>query len=209
MKHLLFILLVLFVLASCKKSDGVKPSGQGTKEISQSGNPLPSAPIDTDAFIHHISFSAPFQLVVMSVADTKLTMVYYENIDVLIPKQGYTLSFALHLKEDFSKSSLAKLDYTTVDEAGATDFDWVDDNLNNVIDKTVSDTTVNSIAMKKIKVNRKFTFTEDFADNQSAVAKEDSLYNINTEKIHFSSYVYFTKTYPTTYMSAVINYFKK
>jgi hypothetical protein len=94
----------------------------------------------------------------------------------------------LHLKEDFSKSSLATLDYTTVDEAGATDFDWVDDNLNNVIDKTVTDTTINTIAMKKINVNRKFTFTETFADNASAVAKEDSLYNINTEKIRFSSY---------------------
>ena len=208
MKYLIPILLVFFVLTGCKKSNDVVPPS-GTKVITKSSNPLPSAPIDTDAFIHQITFSAPFQLVVMSVADTKLTMVYYENVDVLIPKDGYTLSFALHLTEDFSHSSLAKLDYTTVDEAGGVDFDWVDDNLNNVIDKTVSDTTVNSIAMKKINVNRQFTFTEDFADNQAAIAKEDSLYNINTETIRFSSYVYFTKTYPATIMKAPINYFKK
>ena len=205
MKYLIPILLVFFVLTSCKKSNDVQPSGTGTK----TNNPLPSAPIDTDAFIHQITFSAPFQLVVMTVADTKLTMVYYENVNVLIPKDGYTLSYALHLTEDFSHSSLANLDYTTINEAGEVNLDWVDDNLNNVIDKTVSDTTVNNIAMKKINVNRQFTFTEDFADNKAALTKRDSLSNINTEKIRFSSYVYFTKTYPATVIAAPINYFKK
>ena len=209
MKYLIPILFVFFVLTSCKKSNDTIPAGKGTKGITQTNNPLPSAPIDTDAFIHQITFSAPFQLVVMSVADTKLTMVYYENVDVLIPNDGYTLSYALHLTEDFSHSSLAKLDYTTINEAGDINVDWVDDNLNNVIDKKVSDTTVNSIVMKKISVNRQFTFTEDFADNKAAIAKQDSLYKLQNETISFSSYVYFTKTYPATTMSAVINYFKK
>ena len=145
MKYLIPILFTFFVLTGCKKSNDITPTGQDTKTITN--NPLPSAPIDTDAFIHQINFSAPFQLVVMSVADTKLTMIYYENVDVLIPNNGYTLSYALHLTEDFSHSSLANMDYTTVNEAGDVNFDWVDDNLNNVIDKTVSDTTVNSIAM--------------------------------------------------------------
>ena len=205
MKYLIPILFVFFVLTSCKKSNDVQPSG----DITKINNPLPSAPIDTDAFIHQIAFSAPFQLVVMSVADAKLTMIYYENVDVFIPNNGYTLSYALHLTEDFSHSSLAKLDYTTVDEAGDVNFDWVDGNLNNVANKTVSDTTVNSIAMKKINVNRQFTFTETFADNKAAIAKQDSLYNLQNETISFSSYVYFTKTYPATTMCAVINYFKK
>jgi hypothetical protein len=209
MKYLILILFLFFVLTGCKKSNDAIPTGKGTKGITKTNNPLPSAPIDTDAFIHQITFSAPFQLVVMSVADTKLTLVYYENVDVLIPNDGYTLSFALHLTEDFSHSSLANLDYTTIDEAGDVNLDWVDDNLNNVTNKTVSDTTVNSIMMKKINVNRQFTFTEDLADKKAAIAKEDSLYNINTEKIRFSSYVYFTKTYPATTMKAVINYFKK
>lgn len=209
MKYLIPILLIFFVLTGCKKSNDATPAGKDTGAITKTTNPLPSEPIDTDAFIHQITFSAPFQLVVMSVADAKLTMIYYENIDVLIPTDGYTLSFALHLTEDFSHSSLAKLDYTTIDEAGNVDFDWIDDNLNNVIDKTVSDTTVNDIAMKKIKVNRQFTFTEDFASNKAAIAKQDSLYTLRNETISFSSYVYFTKTYPATIMSAPINYFKK
>lgn len=209
MKYLIPILFLFFVLTGCKKSNDAIPTGKGTKGTTKTNNPLPSAPIDTDAFIHQITFSAPFQLVVMSVADAKLTMIYYENVDVLIPSDGYTLSYALHLTEDFSHSSLAKLDYTTVDEAGDVNFDWVDDNLNNVSNKTISDTTVNSIAMKKISVNRQFTFTEDFADNKAAIAKEDSLYKLQNETISFSSYVYFTKTYPATTMSAVINYFKK
>ena len=207
MKYLIPILFTFFVLTGCKKSNDITPTGQDTKTITN--NPLPSAPIDTDAFIHQINFSAPFQLVVMSVADTKLTMIYYENVDVLIPNNGYTLSYALHLTEDFSHSSLANMDYTTVNEAGDVNFDWVDDNLNNVIDKTVSDTTVNSIAMKRIKVSRQFTFTEDFADNKAAIAKRDSLNKLQAETISFSSYVYFTKTYPATTMSAVIKYFKK
>lgn len=208
MKYLILILFAFFVLTGCKKSNTI-PGGKNTEPITKSNNPLPSAPIDTDAFIHQITFSAPFQLVTMSVADVKLTMIYYENVDVLIPKEGYTLSFALHLTEDFSRSSLAKLDYTTVDGAGNVDFDWVDDNLNNVTDKTVSDTTVNSIAMKKINVKRQFTFTETFADNKGAVAKQDSLYKLQNETIGFSSYVFFTKTYPTSTMYAPINYFKK
>lgn len=209
MKYLIPILFVFFVLTSCKKSNDIISAGKGTKTITKSNKPLPSAPIDTDAFIHQITFSAPFQLVVMSVADAKLTMVYYENIDVLIPADGYAFSYALHLTEDFSHSSLAKLDYTTINEVGDVNLDWVDDNLNNVTDKTVSDTTVNNIAMKKIRVNRQFTFTEDFADNKVAIAKQDSLYKLQHETISFSSYVYFTKTYPATTMSAPINYFKK
>jgi len=207
MKCLLPVLFVFFVLSSCKKSNDVNPSA--TKSITKINNPLPSAPIDTDAFIHQITFSAPFQLVVTSVADARLTMVYYEDVDVLIPNNGYTLSYALHLTEDFSKSSLAKLDYTTINEVGDVNVDWIDDNLNNVKDKTVTDTTVNNIAMKKISVNRQFIFTEDFATNEAAIAKQDSLYKLKTETISFSSYVYFTKTYPTTTMSAVIKYFKK
>ncbi len=193
-KYYLVLFLGLAVFTGCKKS-GVGPS-----------NPKP---IDTDALIHEIKFSAPAQYLAVSVSGTKLTIIYYENVTLLIPAQGANLSFAIHLQEDFSNSYLATLHYTTVDAYGDVDHDWVDDNLNNVTAKTVKDTTIAGAKTTKITVQRPFIFSKDYETNQAAVLGEDSIMNRKTDKIGFASFVYFTKTYPATSTSSQLYYVKK
>jgi hypothetical protein len=195
-KFYLILLISLTFFAACKKS-AVGPATQTTK------------PIDTDALIHSIKFSAPAQYSAVSVSGTKLTIIYYENVTLLIPAEGSTLSYAIHLKENFSQTGVATFDYTTVDAYGDVDHDWVDDNLNNVTAKTVTDTTIAGVKNTKITVQRPFIFARTYTTSQAAVLGEDSILNRKTDKVNFSSYVYFTKTYPATSTSAQMYYIKK
>jgi len=192
LKYILPILLITFLTISCSKS-GLSPTAK---------------PIDTDALIHQISFNAPSQFVATSVAGSKLTMIYYENVSLLIPANGLNLSYALHLEEDFSSAALKSFDYTTVDQSGDVTFDWVDDNLNNVTAKTIKDTVINAAKWSKITVQRPFTFSKTYTDNKSAVSVQDSVLNLKSDKISFSSYVYFTKTYPASTTSVGVYYVK-
>jgi hypothetical protein len=195
-KYYLVLLVAFAVFAGCSKSARVGPA-------------TTSKPLDTDAFIHSIQFNAPAQYSGVTVSGNQLTIIYYENVTLLIPTEGATLSYAIHLQEDFSSSALANLDYTTVDAYGDVDHDWVDGNLNNVIAKTVTDTTISGVATTKINVERPFIFSKTYATNQAALLGEDSVVNRKSDKISFSSYVYFTKTYPATTTSAQVFYIKK
>jgi hypothetical protein len=195
MKHLKYILplMMLFALAGCKKSGDAN---------------LVTAPIDTDLFVHHITFAAPTQFSAGKITSNTITIVYNENVNILVPKLGYELSYALHLKEDFSSTVLKSFSYITVDKQGNITTNWVDDNLNNVSGKTIRDTTVAGIAMVNVNVQRPFTFTKTYANNASAVSALDSIAKLQTDKIIFSSYLYFTKTYPATLTNSNVFYAK-
>jgi hypothetical protein len=191
MKNLIFGFLVLLAFTGCEKS-GIKPT----------------TPIDTDAVIHTISFSAPTQFAATSVIGDTLKTIFYENVSLLIPADGLNLSYALHLKEDFTSSALINFNFTTVDAYGDVTYDWVDDNLNNVTAKTEKDTVINGKNVAKITVQRPFTFSETYTSAQLAINEQDSLLKRTTDKINFSSYVYFGKTYPATSTSTPIYYVK-
>src|ERR1700761_5098303 len=211
MKHLNYILpaaLLLIATTSCKKLTDTTPASKLNNKTSVTQTSVPSAPIDTDLLIHSISFSAPTQYVITSVAGNEITMVYNENVNLFIPKQGYDLSWAIHLTEDFSSAILSKFDYATVDDQGHINTDWVDDNLNGVNSKTVTDTTIKNMAMVKINVQRQFTFTKEYADNATAVPAQNTILLITTNKIAFSSYVSFTENYPATSASLPVTYIK-
>lgn len=184
---------MVFTFAGCKKSS-VKPTSP--------------KPVDTDALIHQIKFSASDQFAATSISGTTLTIIYYENVTLLIPAEGLNLSYAIHLQEDFSASALAKLNYTTIDAYGDVDHDWVNGNLNDVTAKTEKDTTVANVKFTQITVQRPFTFSKPYSTLQAAILGQDSLLNRKTDKINFSSYVYFTKTYPATSTSENIYYTK-
>lgn len=188
----LILLFVLAVFAGCHKS---------------SVHPI-TKPVDTNALIHQIKFSAPAQYAAVSVSGTKLTIIYYENVTLLIPAQGLNLSYSIHLKEDFTNSTLINYDFTTIDQSGNVDHNWVDDNLNNVSAKTEKDTTIAGVKTTSIIVQRPFTFTRNYTTNQAAVMGGDSLLNRKTDSIAFSSYVYFTKTYPATFTTSALYYVK-
>lgn len=195
MKQIKFILpiIVLFItIAGCKKG-------------SQS---TPKTAIDTNLFIHQISFAAPTQYTGITVNNNTVSLIYNENVNIFLPKQGYELSYAVHLKEDFTNTALASFTFTTVDSEGDVTTNWVDDNLNNITAKTVKDTTVNNLPMAEITVKRPFTFTKTYPDHQSALNEQTYLSKLISDKIDFSSYVYFTKTYPATATSTPLVYQK-
>lgn len=191
-KYVLVPLFILAVFASCHKSSGVGPK----------------TPIDTDALIHEIKFMPTAQYSGVSVSNTTLTIIYYENITLLIPAKGSELSWSIHLKEDFSSSALINYHYTTIDQAGDINHDWVDDNLNNVSAKTTKDTTVAGVSTVKITVQRPFTFSKAYTTNAAAIAGEDSILSRKSDIIKFSSYVLFTKIYPADSTSAAVYYIK-
>jgi hypothetical protein len=195
MKYLITAIVLMMIMAGCKKS--------------QAAGPVTAKPIDTDAFIHQISFAAPNQYVATSVSGDTLRMIYYENISIYLPSQGYKFSYALHLIENFNNSTLKNFQYTTIDAEGDVDVNWVDNNLNNIGSaKTVKDTTINNLVVTEVTVQRPFTFSKAYADNQAAVNEENAILKITTDKINFSSYVYFTTTYPATNTDIPVYYVK-
>jgi hypothetical protein len=192
-KYILPLLALFLAVAGCRKA-----SNEST---------APKA-IDTNLFIHQISFAAPDQYTGVKVNGDTTSLIYNENVNIFLPKEGYVLSYAVHLKEDFSSSALASFTFTTVDAEGDVTTNWVDDNLNNITAKTVKDTTVNNIAVVQITVKRPFTFKKAYPDHQSALKEQQYLSTLTTDKINFSSYVYFTKTYPATATSTPVYYQK-
>ena len=193
-KYLILLPIVIFAFAaaSCRKS----------------GNVTPSKPIDTDAVIHSITFTIPTQFVATSTNGPKLTMIYYENVSLDIPSKGLDLSYALHLTEDFSSSTLANFDYFTIDQDGHINVNWVDSNLNNVSAKTEKDTVVNNVPVTRITVQRPFTFSKTYGTAAEATDEQTQLLVRKGDKINFSSYVYFTKTYPASTLTTSVLYVK-
>lgn len=148
-------------------------------------------------------------MVKTSVSGNKLILVFDENVDLLFPLEGYLKTSAVHLKEDFSKTMLAGIDYTTVAEGGNTTYNWVDDNLNNVILKKVTDTVINKVKMVKINVHRPFTFSKQYASNQAALSDQTQFINKTDDTVSFTSFGYYNlKNYQPRSASAVLVYGK-
>jgi hypothetical protein len=193
-KYIIIAITLFFAFSSCGKKS-VKPSTAST--------------VDTDAIIHSVTLQSPAQYVLTSVVGDTLEMTYYENVKLSISDQGYTLSYAIHLIEDFSNTSLAKVNYITYDEAGDINYDYVDDNLNDVSAKSVKDTIIGGVASKVITVQRPFIFKKPYATNQAAIMGQDSIDAVTTQNMNFHSYVYFEKTYPATSQGTNLYYVKQ
>ncbi|MGN6178934.1 MAG: hypothetical protein ACTHNW_07120 [Mucilaginibacter sp.] len=209
--YLSFAFLAILVATSCQKAS-VTPSKSSKSFLGNSSASTTKTDtgttIPTDVLIHHVTFSAPPQFAAVSVSGTQLNVTYYENIVLLIPKQGVTLSYAIHLKEDFSFSTLVNYQFNAYNAYGNVTHEWIDDNLNNVAGKTVKDTTINDTLKEKITLQRPFLFSKSYATSQAAIAGRDSLLARTKDNIVFSSYIYFTSTYPTTYATSNLYYVK-
>jgi len=193
-KYIIIVAILFFAFSSCHKK-GVAPAT--------------TSKVDTDAIIHSITLMAPPQYVLTSVVGDTLEMTYYENVRLSISDAGFTYSYAIHLIEDFSNTSLAKVNYITYDEAGNINYDYVDDNLNDVSAKSIKDTTIAGVASKIITVQRPFIFKKPYATNQAATMGQDSIDAVTTQNMNFHSYVYFEKTYPATSQGTNLYYVKQ
>jgi len=211
---LAFVIFLMLAVTSCQKVDvtPTKPSKTITGNTGSTTKTDTTAATTTatnaDLLIHHVTFNAPAQFAAVSVSGTQLNVTYYENVVLLIPKKGVTLSYAIHLKEDFSFSALSNYQFNAYNAYGNITHEWIDDNLNNVAGKKVKDTTINDTLKEKITLQRPFLFSKSYATSQAAIAGRDSLLARTKDNIVFSSYIYFTSTYPTTYATSNLYYVK-
>jgi len=199
MKPVLILFLVLTSASGCHKS-GIAPqhtgktSGDTTKTGGFSQTPPDTTPkLTHDDSIHLATFSLKPQIVKTTQSGKKLTLVYHEDVSLLFAGEGYLRTSAVHLHEDFSKSALAGLDYTTVAQGGNITLNWVDDNLNNVILKTVTDTSVNGHKMVKITVRRAFTFVKNYSTADEAGEGQKEFAARQNDVVTFSSYCYYNQ----------------
>jgi hypothetical protein len=201
MKIILSAILIAMIFTGCSKKTDVTP----TYPVVQAKAKDTTTTISVDNLIHTIVFNAGLQVVKTSVTNQTLTLQFNENINMYITADGLGLSYAVHLFENFQQSQLAGLDFTTVNEYGNTTFDWVD-----VILKTVTDTVVNTVAIKKINVSRPFTFVKTFDSNQSAINQQNMLLTKYNDKVTYKAYCYYNqKTYVADSVSVNLVYVRK
>lgn len=194
LKYLTLTFILFFAVTSCKKSK-VKPT--------------PPIKLDTASQIQRIKFGIPNQYAITLISDNVLDIVYYENVSLFVPNEdSVDFTRSMHLKEDFSATLLKNVYFTTIDPYGNVESNYVDDNLNDVDSKTITDTTIAGIPMKNITVERPFFFTKTYVDNASAIAAQDSVDAIKTDRISYSSFVYFNKMYPAATATASLTYIK-
>lgn len=167
MKLFFFLIFSAIVIAGCNKNSDVSPKNNNGKSSKTTGDGSSQTSKDTtpklthDDSIHMAAFKVNPQVVKTSVSGTKLILIFNENVDLLFSIEAYQKTSAVHLLENFQKTMLAGFDFTTVAEDGNITSNWVDDNLNNVILKSVTDTLINNTKMVKINVHRPFTFSKD------------------------------------------------
>ena len=216
MKPLLTLILALIIVSGCTKNgiapqnNGNKSSGDNSKTSSDGSSQTPpdtTPKLSHDDSIHIATFNVKPQAVKASLAGTKVILVYDENVNLLFSLEGYQRTSAIHLHEDFRKSPLAGFDYTTVAEGGNTTLNWVDDNLNNVILKTVTDTIINNRKMVKVNVHRAFTFVKDYSSAHAANEEREEFGQRTADSVTFSSYCYYNqKNYRPALTSASMVY---
>jgi len=211
MKTLFSLFLISVIVWGCSKKAGISPASPGdtTKTTTPvSAKPDTAVKLTKDDTIHMPAFIIYAQKVKTDVSGKTLIMALDENVNIFLLAEGYQQTYAVHLKENWKKTSLAAFDFTTVNGDGQTTFNSIDDNLNNVKFKTISDTTINGVPVKKINVHRKLTFSKTYGSAQLATDQQNLLLAKTDELITFSSYTYYKKNYPVTSAVAYLQYVK-
>jgi hypothetical protein len=203
MKITLATIFLACILASCGKNNDVKPISNSTTSINTATITTTAnnstVPMTHDDSLHLVIFNIKDQQVKTAVSGSTLTLTLNENVDIYLTAEGYAKTSSLHLLEGLNHTLLAGFDFTTVNEDGQTTLNWVDDNLNNVKLKTVTDTVVNNVKVVKVNVSRPFTFFKTYNSAGDAVAYQNYLLTDVSDIITFSSYCYYNqKVYQTS-----------
>jgi hypothetical protein len=203
MKIIVFTIFAAILFAGCKKATVKPPGSSQTTALSDS-----ALKVIADNLLHQPAFNAAAQQIKTSVTNQKLTLLFNENVNILLTADGYYKTSAIHLSEDFYDTMFSSFDFTTVNEYGMVTPDWVDDNLNNVL-KTVKDTFINNVHMVNVNVNRQFTFFRIYDSNQTAVNQQNLFLNNPNDQITLTSYCYYNqKNYPPYSVNAKVIYTK-
>lgn len=210
MKTILPILLISIVLFSCSKQGDVKPTSTDSTKTNNghlSATSDPTVKLSHDDSIHMAAFIIYPQNVKTSVNGKTLNLVFDERVNIFLMADAYEQTYAVHLKEDFKKSVLAAFDFSTEGENGVTAYNYVEDNLNNIRFKTVTDTLIKGVKVKKIAVHRQLTFSKTYDSQQLATDQQNIILSHYQDFITFSAYTYYKqKNYPTTSAVAFVKY---
>lgn len=215
MKTVFPLLLVSVIFWGCSKSaevtpvKSVNPVDTSKTTVPVSVKPDSTVKLTKDDTAHMAAFIIYAQKVKTNVSGKTLVMSFDENVNIFLLAEGYQKTSAVHLKEDWKRTSLAAFDFTTVNEDGNTTFNSIDDNLNNVKFKKISDTAINGVPVKKINVHRMLTFSKAYGSAQLATDQQNLLLAKTDELITFLSYTYYNqKNYPATSAVANVQYVK-
>jgi hypothetical protein len=205
MKVLFLIVLLSVILWGCSKQNDLTPI-----IINQTKPPTDTTKkITRDDSIHKVAFIIYPQKVKTSVSGKTLILAFDENVNLFLFADAYKITSAIHLKEDLKKTSLGAFDFTTLNQDGQTTFNFVDDNLNNVKFKSITDTTINHVKVVKVNVHRLLTFSKEYSSNQLATDQQNLLLGKTNDQLTFSSYTYYNqKNYPVTSAVAFLQYVK-
>jgi len=200
-KRIFFHAVLILLLASCQK-EAISPS----QEIKT--NNTTSIKLSEDELLRKVSFNLPAQNVKTAVSDNLLTLVYTEDVAVLLDPKGFDLSYSIRLNESFYNSALAGFSYTLPAPNGTYTTDWAGNDLKVLNEVTRSNVSVDGKEMVKLHLTRYFTFTKRYATSQDALSQQSILLNTKTDVIKFTSFVVFGKEYPATTTSALLVYTK-
>lgn len=210
MKTILPILFITIVLFSCSKQGDVKPTSTDTTKTNNghlSAPPDPAVQLSHDDSIHMAAFIISPQNVKTTITGKTLNLIFDERVNIFLMADAYEQTYAVHLKEDFKKSALAAFDFSTEGENGVTAYNYLEDNLNNIRFKTITDTLIQGVKIKKIAVHRQLTFSKTFDSQQLAADQQNIILSRSGDFITFSSYTYYKqKNYPTSSAVAFVKY---
>jgi hypothetical protein len=181
-------LLIVFAFAGCKKTSistngPVKNGNGGTDDNGNDGSGS-----------YHVDFNVDDQTVLTSVKADTLFLTFQENVSIMLNPKDFENSSAVHLKEDFAKSGLAAYEYKILNEDHVYRYNSVDDNLNNnKIFLTAATVTVNGVKYTKLTLRRDFVFFRAYKLQDLAVEAQTNVLKVTTDKVSFSSYIYYDK----------------
>lgn len=136
-----------------------------------------------------IEFEAEDQAVKTRVSSDTLHLDFFQNLNFLVDPKEYRQSWALHVTQDFSKSSLASLHYLVFFQGNYT-LDWVPLNMNDVHPSQISsmDTLVNGKKFIKVKLRRTFHFYSVPGSRQEAINQQNRLVESHNEQVDIAAF---------------------
>lgn len=209
MRTILSLLLISVILWGCTKQNDVTPIVTDTSKMPITAKPDSTAKLTKDDSIHMVAFTIFAQKVKTSVSGKTLILAFDENVNLFLLADGYQKTSAIHLIEDIKATSLSAFDFSTVNQDGLTVYNYMEDNLNNIKTKAISDTTINNVKVVKVNLHRLVTYSKVYGSNQLATDQQNLILEKTTDLITFSSYTYYNqKNYPVTSAVAYIKYVK-
>jgi len=144
-----------------------------------------------------IKYNNEDQIVKTRISNDTLRMDFYQKINFLLDPDEYANTWALYLKQDFTKSYLKDLHYDAIANAAGYAHDWVPVDLNTVApgQKTISNVTVNGKKYVQVSLTRVFEFYNKMGTNQAAINQQNTLLQTTTDVVVYQAFYAYNNIY--------------